>query len=73
MDRAYLVNKSFAASIVEFCTAIEINSSHALAPYSLGAAQVFSVNAVDRLPHLEAPIRLSPRDANLGSFLVRTV
>jgi hypothetical protein len=73
LGRAYLVNRRFAASIVEFCTAIEISPSNALAPYSLGAAQVFSVNAVDRLPHLEAPIRLSPRDANMGSFLVRTV
>jgi hypothetical protein len=73
LDRAYLVNRKFAASIVEFYTAIEINHSNPLAPYSLGAAQVFCVNAVGRLPHLEAPIRLSPRDASMESFLGRTV
>jgi hypothetical protein len=52
LDRAYLVNRRFAAFIVEFCTAIEINHSNPLAPYNLGAAQVFSLNAVGRLPHL---------------------
>ena len=71
LDRAHMVNRNFAAAIVEFKAALETNPSSALAHYGLGAARIFSGNAGDSLPNLELAIRLSPQDANMGSFLVR--
>src|SRR5262249_42207694 len=58
-------------AISELKTALEINPSLALAHYGLGAALVFSGRAEEAFIHLEAAIRLSPHDPNMGSFLVR--
>jgi tetratricopeptide (TPR) repeat protein len=51
--------------------ALEINPSLALAHYGLGAAFVFSGRPAEAFVHLEAAIRFSPYDPNMGSFLVR--
>ena len=71
VGRAYLTNRMFDDATAEFREAIAINPSHALAHYSLGATYVFRGQPESSLPHLDDAIRLSPRDANMGSFLVR--
>lgn len=47
-----------------------MNPSYALAHYGLGSSWIFSGHAEQGPPHLETAMRLSPRDANMGSFLV---
>ncbi len=71
MGRGYLTNRMFDDAIAEFGKAIAINPSHTLAHYSLGASYVFRGEPEPSLPHIEDAIRLSPHDANMGSFLVR--
>ena len=71
VGRGYMVNHLYDDAAAELQAAIAINPSHALAHYSLGAAYVFRGQPVPSLPHLDDAIRLSPRDANMGSFLVR--
>ncbi len=72
LGRANLANRQFDEALSEFQTTLEINPSHALAHYGLGAAYVFSDKAEISLTPLEQAIRLSPHDTNMGSFLVRT-
>ena len=72
LGRAHLVNRRFDDADSEFQTALDINPSHALAHYGLGATYVFGGKSEISLPHLEQAIRLSPHDAHMGSFLVRT-
>jgi tetratricopeptide (TPR) repeat protein len=48
-----------------------LNPSLAWGYYGLGAAMVFSGRSHEAIPFLETAIRLSPRDPNMGSFLVR--
>ena len=71
VGRAYLSNRMFDDAIAEFGEAIAINPSHALAHYGLGATYVFRGRPEPSFTHLDDAIRLSPRDANMGSFLVR--
>ncbi len=71
VGRAYLSNRLYDDALAEFKEALAINPSHALAHYGLGATYVFHGQPELSLPHLEIAIRLSPHDANLGSFLVR--
>lgn len=71
VGRGYLSNRMFDDAIAEFREALAINPSHALAHYALGATYVFQGQPEQSLPHLENAIRLSPYDANMGSFLVR--
>jgi adenylate cyclase len=71
LARAYHINRMFDAGILEFQAALEINPSNALAHHGLGASYVYSKSPEAALPHLDNAIRLSPRDANLGSFYVR--
>ena len=71
VGRGYLSNRMFDDATAEFQEALGINPSHALAHYSLGATYVFRGQPEQSLPHLENAIRLSPHDANMGSFLVR--
>ena len=72
LGRANIVNWKFDEAVREFQAALEINPSHALAHYGLGATYVFGGESELSFPHLEQAIRLSPQDANMGSFLVRT-
>jgi len=72
LGRALLVSRNFAEAVAEFQAALRINPSHALAHYGIGAAGVFGGNTEISLAHLEQAIRLSPQDANMGSFLVRS-
>ncbi len=71
MGRGYLTNRMYDDAIAEFSKALAINPSHALARYSLGATYVFRGEPEPSLPHIDDAIRLSPHDANMGSFLVR--
>ncbi len=71
VGRGYLINRMFDDATAEFQEALGINPSHALAHYSLGATYVFRGQPEQSFPHLENAIRLSPHDANMGSFLVR--
>ena len=72
LGRAYIVNRKFDEAILEFRAALEINPSHTLAHYGLAATYVFDGDSALSFPHLEQAIRLSPQDAHMGSFLVRT-
>ncbi len=72
VGRAHLINRQFDEAVLDFQAALDINPSHALAHYGLGATYVFGGKSEISLPHLEQAIRLSPQDANMGSFLVRT-
>ena len=58
-------------AIAELQTALELNPSLAWAHYGVGAALVFSGRAREALPFLQSAMKLSPRDPNMGSFLVR--
>jgi TolB-like protein/pimeloyl-ACP methyl ester carboxylesterase/Tfp pilus assembly protein PilF len=71
LGRIRYFRREYAAAISELRLALDINPSLALAHYGLGAAYVFSGRASEAFGHLEAAIRLSPHDPNLGSFLVR--
>jgi adenylate cyclase len=71
LGRIHYLRREYAPAVRELQTAIELNPSLALAHYGLGAALVFSGHPLDARPHLEQAIRLSPRDPNMGSFLVR--
>ena len=61
----------FDSAHSEFQAALEINPSNALAHHGLGANYIFSNTPEAALPYLDNAIRLSPHDANLGSFYVR--
>jgi TolB-like protein/Flp pilus assembly protein TadD len=71
LGRIRYLRREYRPAISELKTALELNPSLALAHYGLGAALVFSGRAVEAVSHLESAIRLSPRDPNMGSFLVR--
>jgi adenylate cyclase len=71
LGRIRYLRREYPPAISELKTALELNSSLALAHYGLGAALVFSGKAAEAVPHLESAIRLSPHDPNMGSFLVR--
>ncbi len=71
LGRIHYLRREHEAAIFELRAALELNPSLALAHYGLGAALVFSGRAGESVPHLEAAIRLSPHDPNMGSFLVR--
>jgi len=71
LGRIRYLCRQYAAAISELEFALDLNPSLALAQYGLGAALVFSGHPSNALPHLEAAIRLSPHDPNMGSFLVR--
>jgi len=71
LGRAHTLNRSFNEAIRELNVALDINPSNALAHYALGAAYVFSGRPEPSLAHLDNAIRLSPHDANMGSFCVR--
>jgi len=71
LGRIRYLRREYPPAISELEVALELNPSLALAHYGLGAALVFSGRAAESLPHLEAAIRLSPHDPNMGSFLVR--
>lgn len=71
LGRIRYLRREYAAAISELELALDLNPSLALAHYGLGAAYVFSGRPYEALPHLEAAIRLSPQDPNMGSFLVR--
>jgi adenylate cyclase len=58
-------------AIPELEIALELNPSLAWGHYGVGAALVFSGQAEKAVHYLENAIRLSPRDPNMGSFLVR--
>lgn len=71
LGRIHYLCREHADAILELEAALEINPSLAVAHYGIGAALVFSERAPKALPYLEAAIRLSPHDPNMGSFLVR--
>jgi TolB-like protein/Tfp pilus assembly protein PilF len=71
LGRIRYLRREYAAAISELELALDLNPSLALAHYGLGAAFVFSGKPREAFPHLESAIRLSPRDPNMGSYLVR--
>lgn len=71
LGRAHTLNRAFDEAIQELQAALDINPSSALAHYGLGAAYVFSGRPEPSLSHLDKAVRLSPHDANMGSFCVR--
>ena len=71
LGRIRYLRREYPPAIADLQIALELNPSLALAHHGLGAALVFSGRAAEGLPHLEAAIRLSPHDPNMGSFLVR--
>jgi adenylate cyclase len=71
LGRIHYLRREHADAILELEAALDLNPSLALAHYGIGAALVFSGHAPESVPHLEAAIRLSPHDPNMGSFLVR--
>jgi adenylate cyclase len=71
LGRIRYLRREYPPAISELTVALELNPSLALAHYGLGAALVFSGRAAESLSHLDAAIRLSPHDPNMGSFLVR--
>ncbi|MDJ0957706.1 MAG: adenylate/guanylate cyclase domain-containing protein [Arenicellales bacterium] len=72
LGRIYYVRREHDLAIEELQIALSLNPSLAWAHYSVGASLVFSGRAEEAAPHLATAIRLSPRDPNMGSFLVRT-
>ena len=72
LGQGYLIVRQPQAAVPAFEAAVELNPSFAWAHYGLGAARVLSGSAGEALPHLERAVRLSPRDTNMGSFLLRT-
>jgi adenylate cyclase len=71
LGRVHYMRRDHHLAIPELETALELNPSLAWGHYGLGAAKVFSGRAREATPHLESAINLSPRDPNMGSFLVR--
>ena len=71
LGRVRYLRREYPSAIADLQIALELNPSLALAHHGLGAALVFSGRAAEAFPHLEAAIRLSPHDPNMGSFLVR--
>lgn len=71
LGRVLYARREHNLAIPELEIALELNPSLAWGHYGLGAAKVFSGRAPDAIHHLETAIRLSPRDPNMGSFLVR--
>ena len=72
LGRVHYARREHDQAISELQLALELNPSLAWAHYGIGAALVFSGRAREALPSLDAAIKLSPRDPNMGSFLVRT-
>ena len=72
LGRVHYLRREHDAAILELEAALELNPSLALAHYGVGTVMVFSGRADESFPHLETAIRLSPRDPNMGSFLVRS-
>jgi TolB-like protein/Tfp pilus assembly protein PilF len=71
LGRIRYLRREYEAALSELRTALDINPSLALAHYGVGAAYVFSGRAAEAFDHLNAAIRFSPYDPNMGSFLVR--
>jgi adenylate cyclase len=71
LGRIRYLRREYEAALSELRTALDINPSLALAHYGVGAAFVFSGRAAEAFDHLNAAIRFSPYDPNMGSFLVR--
>jgi adenylate cyclase len=71
LGRVLYARREHDRAIPELEAALELNPSLAWGHYGLGAAKVFSGRAPDAIHHIETAIRLSPRDPNMGSFLVR--
>jgi tetratricopeptide (TPR) repeat protein len=71
LGRIRYLRREYPQAVSELTIALELNPSLALGHYGLGAALVFSGKVAEAAPHLEAAIRLSPHDPNMGSFLVR--
>ena len=71
LGRVFYVRREHSRAIPELEAALELNPSLAWGHYGLGAAKVFSGRAPEAVQHLETAISLSPRDPNMGSFLVR--
>lgn len=72
VGRARIIRREHDAAMSELQFALELNPSLAWAHYGLGAATVFSGgDGRQAIGHIERAIRLSPRDAHMGSFLVR--
>ena len=72
LGRIHYARREHGQAISELQLALELNPSLAWAHYGIGAALVFSGRAPEALSPLGAAIKLSPRDPNMGSFLVRT-
>ena len=72
MGKAHIVRREHGEAVPELELALEMNPSLAWAHYGLGAATVFSGGDGSKaVAHIGRAIRLSPRDAHMGSFLVR--
>jgi adenylate cyclase len=71
LGRIHYVRREHDLAIPELEIALDLNPSLAWGHYGIGAALVFSGRAKEAIPHLENAIKLSPRDPNMGSFLVR--
>jgi TolB-like protein len=72
MGKARIVRREHDAAIPELELAVEMNPSLAWAHYGLGAAIIFSGrDGRQAIPHIQRAMRLSPRDAHMGSFMVR--
>lgn len=71
LGQGLLIGRQAQAAIAAFEDAVELNPSFAWAHYGLGAAKVLSGRSAEAPHHLERAIRLSPRDRNMGSFLLR--
>ena len=72
MGKARIVRREHDAAIPELELALEMNPSLAWAHYGLGAAIIFSGrDGHEAIPHIQRAMRLSPRDAHMGSFMVR--
>ena len=72
MGKARIVRREHDAAIPKLELALEMNPSLAWAHYGLGAAIIFSGrDGRQAMPHIQRAMRLSPRDAHMGSFMVR--
>jgi DNA-binding SARP family transcriptional activator/TolB-like protein/Tfp pilus assembly protein PilF len=71
LGQGLLISRQAQAAIAAFEDAVALNPSFAWAHYGLGAAKVLSGRSAEAPHHLERAIRLSPRDRNMGSFLLR--
>ena len=71
LGRIYYARREHDHAIEELELALSLNPSLAWAHYGIGASMVFSGRAVEAPPYLATALKLSPRDPNRGSFLVR--